>query len=215
MWMAAVIAAAFLYLPPAKDFASPEWARMIVLHVPCAILSVIAYLVSSVYAIVLLTGGKRISDAKSAISAGIGFIFTIVATVTGMIFARIQWGSAWNWDPRETSILMLLLVYAAYFALRGAIPAAATRARISAAYNLLACVVMPYLVFVMPRVMGGLHPSSTLTSRGGLSAEYRIVLAASTIGFVWVYVWVFRARTRVAEHALARDDAECAPRRKE
>ena len=215
LWMAGVIAAAFLYLPPAKGFTSPEWARMIVFHVPCAILAVIAYLVSSVYAMGLLAGGKPISDAKSAISAGLGFLFTAFATVTGMVFARTQWGSAWNWDPRETSILMLLLVYAAYFALRGAIPAVATRARISAAYNLLACVVMPYLVFILPRVMGGLHPSGTLTSRGGLSAEYRIVLAAGTIGFIWLYVWLFRARTRIAERRLACDEAECAPRREE
>jgi len=138
--------------------------------------------------------GNVRSDAKSASSAELGFLFTVLATASGMVFARIQWGSAWNWDPRETSILMLMIVYAAYFALRSAIPDSAARGRISAAYNILACLVMPFLVFVLPMVMGSLHPSGTLTSRGGLSPEYRIVLAAAMLGFVWLYVWLLRMR---------------------
>ena len=36
-------------------------------------------------------------------------------------WARQAWGSYWNWDPRETSIFFLLLIYAAYLALRSAI----------------------------------------------------------------------------------------------
>jgi hypothetical protein len=53
---------------------------------------------------------------------------------------------------------------------------------------------MPYLVFVLPRVMGGLHPSDTLTRPGGLSLEYRLVLAGAMIGFAWLYIWLFRMR---------------------
>jgi heme exporter protein C len=111
-----------------------------------------------------------------------------------MIFARLEWGSAWNWDPRETTILMLLIVYAAYFVLRSAIPAKTARARTGAVYNILACAVMPYFVFVLPRILGGLHPAGTLTSSGGLSPEYRIVMAAAAMGFALLYIWVFRAR---------------------
>jgi len=197
-WMVGVAWATLGYLPPAGAFADPESARMIVFHVPCAMVSVIAYLVSTVYAIRYLAGRKREADAKSAASAELGLVFTVLATVSGMVFAQIQWGSAWNWDPRETSILMLMLVYSAYFALRASLPGSA-RARISAAYNVLACVVMPYLVFVLPRIVGGLHPSNTLSDRGSLSTEYRIVLFASMIGFVWLYVWLMRLRVQALE----------------
>lgn len=199
VWMAGVVVASLLYLPPARGFAAPDAARIIVLHVPCAMTAVIAYIVSMVYAIAYLARRKVASDAKSAVSAGLGFLFTVLATVTGMVFAYTQWGAAWNWDPRETSILMLMIVYAAYFALRGAIPGSAARARVSAAYNILAGLVMPYLVFVLPRLMGGLHPSNTLTQRGSLSVEYRIVLACAAVGFVWLYIWIFRIRIRVSE----------------
>lgn len=203
IWMTGVIAGALFYVPPAAGFADPEAARIVLFHVPCAMIAVVAYLVSTIYAIGYLRGGRDITDAKSAISAGLGFTFTALATVTGMIFAKTQWGAAWNWDPRETTILMLLIVYAAYFALRSAIPGSKARGRVSAVYSILACLLMPFLVFVMPRMMGGLHPTNTLSSSSGLSPEYRIVLSGAMLGFVWIYIWIFRTRVSVAEHGLA------------
>lgn len=204
IWMAGVIAAAFLYVPPAAGFAAPDAARIVIFHVPCAMLAVLAYLVSTGYAIAYLARGNAALGAKSAISASIGFLFTVLATVTGMIFAKIQWGAAWNWDPRETSILMLMIVYSAYFALRGAIPGLVAKERISAVYNILACLVMPYLVFILPRIMGGLHPSTTLTSHGGLSPEYRIVMGCAMLGFILLYVWIFRIQSRISECQILR-----------
>lgn len=204
LWIAGVIAAAFLYLPPAKGFAAPGAARIIVFHVPCAMVAVFAYVVSMIYAIVYLAKGNIGSDTKSAASASLGFLFTVLATITGMVFAKIQWGTAWNNDPRETSILMLLIVYAAYFALRSAIPASASRAKISAAYNILAGLVMPYLVFVLPRLTTSLHPSSTLTQRSALSPEYQMVLGCAMLGYLLLYLWIFRIQVRLGEHIIAK-----------
>jgi heme exporter protein C len=197
--LAAVAAATILYLPPAEGFASPEWARLIVFHVPCAMLAVIAYIVSTVYAVLCLTRGEVAADIKSAASASLGFLFTVLATATGMVFAKVEWGTAWNWDPRETSILMLMIVYMAYFALRSAIPNAANRARISAAYNILACLVMPFLVFVLPRISPGLHPK-----RASLSPEYGMALGGAMLGCFLVYVWLFRVSVRAREALLPR-----------
>ena len=198
--MAAVIAAAFLYVPPAKGFASPDAARIILFHVPCAMIAVLAYVVSTVYAVGYLVRGDVALDGKSAASASLGFLFTLLATITGMVFAHIEWGSAWNWDPRETSILMLLMVYAAYFALRSALPGNRSRGRISAVYNVLACLVMPFFVFILPRIA----PASLHPDRASLSPEYRVVMAAAMLGFALLYLWVFRLAVRVGELEAAR-----------
>ncbi len=194
LWIAGVVGAAIVWVPPARGFADPESARLVILHVPLAIMAVVAYLVSTIYAISFLVRRRLGADLRSAVSASLGFWFTVAATLTGMVFASSQWGSAWNWDPRETSILMLLIVYAGYFALRGAIADGGARRRISAVYNIIACIVMPYLVFVVPRVMGGLHPTNA-----HLSFQYRITMLASAIGFAWVYIWLFRSRVRARE----------------
>lgn len=193
--MAAVIVAAFLYAPPAANFASPDAARIIIFHVPCAAVATVAYVVSAAYAIGYLRARRLASDAKSAASASLGFLFTVLATVTGMIFARIEWGTAWNWDPRETSILMLLIVYGAYFALRSALSSGVDRARISAAYNVLAGVIMPFFVFVMPRI----GPASLHPERASLSSEYRIVMGAALLGYLLLYVWMFKLAVRIKE----------------
>ncbi|MCE5323850.1 cytochrome c biogenesis protein [bacterium] len=193
VWTLAVVAGVIVCVPPAIGFANPGAARIVIIHVPCAILAVAAYVVSTIYAIAHLAKGRVDLDIKSSVSAGLGFAFTVLATLSGMVFAKLEWGAAWNWDPRETTILMLLIVYAAYFTLRSAIPGRQARARVGAVYNILACVVMPYLVFVLPRLLGGLHPTDTLTS-GGLSPEYRIAISAAALSALWLYVLVFRSQ---------------------
>jgi heme exporter protein C len=87
-------------------------------------------------------------------------LYCIFATVTGSIFAEVVWGTFWNWDPRETSILVLLLIYAAYFALRSSVDDSERRRRLAAVYNIFAAVTMPFLLFVAPRVADStLHPN--------------------------------------------------------
>ena len=54
------------------------------------------------------------------------------------MWAKAMWGSYWNWDPRETSIFFLLILYVAYLALRGAIDEPEKRARLAAVYSVAA-----------------------------------------------------------------------------
>ncbi|MFQ3550120.1 MAG: cytochrome c biogenesis protein CcsA [Armatimonadota bacterium] len=194
IWMVLVIIVAFFYLPPAKGFADPESARIIVFHLPCALISVLGFLLSTLYAIIYLKKREQIYDIKSSSSAELGYLFTFITVVTGMIFAQRQWGDAWNWDPRQTSILMLMILYASYFVLRGAINSDITKAKISAAYNIAACAVMPHFVFIMPRMVASLHPTTTLFQSDSLSFEYRAVLIASALGLTAIFVWILRLR---------------------
>lgn len=197
IWIAGVTAAAFLWLPPAQGFRSPEAARIVVFHVPCAVLTFVAFLVNAVYSWNYLRTRHPLTDAKANAAAELGMLFAVLATVTGSVFAMEQWGSAWNWDPRETSIVMLMLVYAAYFVLRGAVEEKSKRARLSAAYALLAFPAMVFLVWILPRIVESLHPTNTLFSRSGLDASYRIILWSFFAGLLAVFVWMFRLRLRV------------------
>ncbi len=197
VWVAGVTVAAFLWLPPAEGFRSPETARIVVFHVPCALLTFVAFLVNAVYSWKYLRSRDPLTDSKANAAAELGMLFAVLATVTGSLFAMEQWGSAWNWDPRETSIVMLMLVYAAYFVLRGAVEEKSKRARLSAAYALLAFPAMVFLIWILPRVVESLHPTNTLFSRSGLDTEYRITLWSFFAGLVAIFVWMFRLRLRV------------------
>src|SRR5438876_7480425 len=130
IWIAAVICCALL-LPIPYIPALGDRARILYFHVPIAWVTVVAFLTAMMYGIQYLRTKDILYDYKAASAAGIGLVFCILATVTGSIWAKFNWGSFWNWDPRETSIFLLLLIYGAYFALRSATESEETRAKLS------------------------------------------------------------------------------------
>ncbi len=205
VWMAAVILAAFFYVHPAEGFIG-ESSRIVFFHVPTAWVSVLAFLISCITSVMYLRRRDAIDDVRASVSAGLGLLFCFLATVTGAVFARIMWNAYWNWDPRQTSITILLLIYAAYFALRGAIADPERRATLSAVYAILAFVTVPFLVFVVPRIYWSLHPDTIINTRGAneFDSHYTQVLMASLAGFTGLFVWLYTVGSRVEAIRLRR-----------
>ncbi len=205
VWLLVVIWAAFFYAPSARGFKG-ESSRIVFFHVPQAWVAVLAFCVNLIASIRYMRSHDALDDARAATAARLGLVFSVLATVTGSLFARVMWGSFWNWDPREVSIAVLLLIYAAYFALREAIPDEERRASLSAAYAVLAFVTMPFLVFVVPRIYWSLHPDTIINTRGALDMESRMfqVLMGSLVGFTGLFFWLYTLDVRLARLKLAR-----------
>jgi heme exporter protein C len=181
-------------------------ARNIFFHVPVAWTSVLGFLFALYYGLQYLRTKDFDYDIKSVSSAGLGTMFCILATVTGSIWAKFNWGSFWNWDPRETSIFILLLIYGAYFALRSALGSDEVRARLSAVYSILAGLTAPFFIFIMPRIVGGLHPGakgdtagSTPVAQLHMPPNMRLVFFIGIIGFSLLFVWLLNVRVRAAQ----------------
>ena len=187
-----------------------EKARNIFFHVPVAWTTVVAFLVSMFYGVAYLRTKKIDYDIISVSSAGLGFVFCALATITGALWAKFNWGSFWNWDPRETSIFVLLLIYGAYFALRSALDTEEKRATLSAAYSVVAGLTVPFFIFVLPRLVGGLHPGSGGDVEGsGPVVEFKmapnmmVFFFMGLAGFNLLYIWMLNLRVRAMriEHA--------------
>ena len=183
-------------------------ARIVFFHVPIAVLTYVAYCVGAANAVkTLMLKSKGASpeaimdaDRKSAAAMEIGFIFCFIATITGSIFAGAQWGSFWNWDPREISIVIMLLLYAAYQLLRGALAERKDRrATLSASYCLLALVPATFLIWVVPRIpfLQSLHPTTVIAQPKNTSWDYKAVLYPAFIGFSMLFAWMFQLRVRM------------------
>ncbi len=202
--------AGFLWLPPAVGFQKPALARMVVFHVPCSMAAYAATFVATWYAVRYLWKRQWEDDIKSRVSFALGLVFWGLTTVTGALFAKVQWGAYWNWDIKQGAILMLLLVFAAYFALRAAVDDPRKQATLGAAYAIFALLAAPYLTYVLPnQTPDTLHPKGTL--QGGLSPEYSLVLWAGVLGLILTYVWAWRVQVaaeilqwRVARRSMAR-----------
>ncbi|HXM75233.1 MAG TPA: cytochrome c biogenesis protein CcsA [Thermoanaerobaculia bacterium] len=205
--MAAMVAAAFLWPKPAAGFLG-ESSRIVFFHVPCAWTASLAFLVAAGYSAAFLARGNIWHDEIAAAAVRLGVLFAVLALITGSLFAKIMWGAYWNWDPRESSFLLLLFLYGAYLFLRAAVDDPVRRARIAAAYALFAAVLMPFLVFVAPRVTQSLHPQTVINPEGKILMDTptRTVFFAGLAGFTGVFLWMLSLDARASR--LARLDRE-------
>ena len=102
-----------LILSP-EDYLQGHSVRIMYVHVPSAwlalgIFSIISFL--SIF-IFIFKNKNLIIICKSL--APSGFLFNIIALVTGSIWGRPTWGTWWAWDARITSMLILALFYLLY-----------------------------------------------------------------------------------------------------
>lgn len=190
-----------------------ERARNMYFHVPMSWVAVWAYLIAMYYSVLYLRTKNIYHDDVAASAAGLGTLFTILATLTGAVWSKFNWGSYWNWDPRQTSIFVLLVIYAAYFALRSSFPNdESKRARLSAVYAIFAFATVPFLIFILPRLMEGLHPGSQNDVNSGpiissdanaLNITKQIIFSASMASFTLIFHWLLSLKVRFS--ALQRE----------
>jgi heme exporter protein C len=200
IWMVAVISFALLwpipYIPALGDR-----ARVLYFHVPTAWVTVLAFLMSMLYSVQYLRKKDILYDYKASGAASLGMVFCILATVTGAVWAKFNWGAFWNWDPRQTSIFLLLLIYGAYFALRSAIESEESRAKLSAVYSILSFITVPFFIFILPRIVETLHPDPIVNTSGKINMDTSMLLIflSSLAGFTALYLWMLNLKIRIAK----------------
>jgi heme exporter protein C len=201
LWIAAVLVGAWLVAPPLEGFVGGgESSRMLFFHVPMAWTSFVAFFAAGVSSIRYLMRRESRFDHASRVSVELGLIFCLLATLTGALWAKVEWGAYWNWDPRQLTITIALVFYAAYLALRGAIQDLEVRRRLAAAYAVLGLVVAPFLFFVAPRMAAfSLHPEPVLNAEGELRMDFGVlaILIGGSLGFMALFFWMRNLGTRL------------------
>jgi heme exporter protein C len=117
--LAAMLVAAYgglVIAPP--DYQQKDAFRIIYVHAPSAILSLMVYTSMAIAAAVGVIWRIKLAHAVAAACAPVGAWFTVITLLTGSIYGKPMWGTWWEWDPRLTSELILLFLYLGYMALR-------------------------------------------------------------------------------------------------
>ncbi len=189
---AALCAAIIFLVPPIKGLG--DLAKIIFFHVPTAWVAVLAFFTSAFYAAKFLRTRDFAFDVLSERAARLGFGFVLLSTISGAIFSKLTWGAYWNWDPRQTTIFVLILIYGAYLTLRAAVPDEKIRAKVSAVYSLLSVLTVPFLVFILPRLYFSLHPSPVLNAAGRVEMDsiVLIVLLAALVDATLIFIRLLR-----------------------
>ena len=188
----ASLGAVFFIVPPAEGLGN--YVRIAFFHIPTAWVAVVAFFGAAYWGARYLKTRELHYDAKSARSAILGLIFTLMATVSGAVFSKLTWGAYWNWDPRQTTIFVLLLIYAAYVTLRMTMREERARASSSAVYALFSFIAVPFLVFVLPRMFFSLHPSPVLNETGRIDMDAVMLgtLVLALIDMTLIYIWLMK-----------------------
>ena len=102
-----------LILSP-KDYIQSHSVRIMYVHVPSAWLSLGIFSVIGILSIIILIFKNKNLSLITKSLAPSGFVFSIIALVTGSIWGKPTWGTWWAWDPRIVSMLILGLFYLMY-----------------------------------------------------------------------------------------------------
>jgi len=109
-----------LFFTPA-DYQQGETVRIMYVHVPAAMMALNIYFIMAVASVIGIVRSHHVSFLVAKAAAPIGAGLTLAAIVTGAIWGQPTWGTWWVWDPKLTSILIMLFFYLGYIGLWAAI----------------------------------------------------------------------------------------------
>ena len=102
-----------LVLSP-EDYKQSHSVRIMYVHVPAAWITLGIFSAITLLSVVGYIFKIRNFFLISKSLAPSGFVFIIIALVTGSIWGKPTWGTWWAWDARITSMLILALFYGMY-----------------------------------------------------------------------------------------------------
>ena len=102
-----------LILSP-EDYKQSHSVRIMYVHVPAAWITLGIFSAITLFSIVGYIFKIKNFFLISKSLAPSGFVFNIIALVTGSIWGKPTWGTWWAWDARITSMLILALFYGMY-----------------------------------------------------------------------------------------------------
>ena len=178
-----------------------ESIRNLYFHVPMWFSMILLLLISVIQSLIYLNKGNLFNDLIAKETAYIGVFFGLLGLATGMVWANFTWGSWWVNDPKLNGALVGVLIYFAYFILRGSIPEEVRRAKVSAVYSIFAFVLFIAFIFVIPRLTDSLHPGSggnPAFSAYDLDNNMRTVFYPAVLGWFLIGCWITSLKIRIS-----------------
>jgi heme exporter protein C len=188
-----------------------ETIRNLYFHVCMWMGMMILFSVSVVYSIKYLRNFNYKNDVFAVNFAAVGSLFGILGYLTGFLWVNVTWITDQGQslasvlkEPKLIGAAIALLIYGAYFVLRGSFNDIDKRARISAVYNIFAfCMLFPS-IWIIPRLVGSLHPGAPGSDSGNpaldrkdLDASMRMVFYPAIIGWTLLGVWIATLKIRL------------------
>lgn len=199
----------FLFDVPALPILN-ETIRNTFFHVCMWMAMMVMFSISFAYSIKHLKHLRLEDDIKANAFALTGSVLGLLGYTTGVLWAKVTWltdqgqsiGSILK-EPKLIGAAIALLIYGAYFVLRDSFTDIDKRARVSAVYNIFAFAMLFPSIWIIPRLVGSLHPGAPGGDSGNpalnfkdMDARMRIVFYPAVIGWSLLGVWITLLRIR-------------------
>jgi heme exporter protein C len=178
-----------------------ETIRNTYFHVPLWFAMMYLFGASSWFAYQYLKNPTRQNAIWSVSYVSVGLLFGILGIVTGAIWANYTWGKPWSFDVKQNMAAICVLMYWAYFILRGTFDDEEKAARVASVYNIFAFFAMIPLLFVIPRLTDSLHPGNGGNPAFGgqdLDNTMRLIFYPAIIAFILLGVWLAQLWARAS-----------------
>ena len=174
------------FLSP-NDYQQGSTVRIMYIHVPSAWLSLMTFLIMTIYSIVGLAFKMPFGFIINKAVAPIGAVFTLICIITGSLWGKPMWGTWWVWDARLTSVAILFIVYIIIIFINYSFENIYVREKISAIFILIGSINLPIIKFSVDW-WNTLHQPATISklSKPSIDPSMMIPLILMTLGFIFI-----------------------------
>ena len=106
-----IIGLVFVFFISPDDYQQGSMVKIMYIHVPSAWLSLLTFLIMTIYSIISLSFKISFGFIINKAVAPVGAIFTLICLITGSLWGKPIWGTWWVWDARLTSMFILFIFY--------------------------------------------------------------------------------------------------------
>ena len=192
------------YLSP-NDYQQGSTVRIMYIHVPSAWLSLLIFLIMTIYSIVGLAFKIPFGFIVNTAIAPIGATFTLICLITGSLWGKPMWGTFWVWDARLTSVAILFFLYLIVIFLRNSFDSKIVGEKITSVLIIVGSINLPIIKFSVDW-WNTLHQPASISKLSSPSIDPSmlrpliIMMAAFTL--IGILIAIIRIKAEILERKL-------------
>ncbi len=178
------------------DYQQGNSVRIMYIHVPTAVLSMVAYLAMAVCAVIGMVWKMKMSFMAMRALAPIGAAFTLICLFTGSLWGIPTWGTWWEWDARMTSELVLLFLYLGFIALHSSFSDRTKADNAAAILAIVGAINIP-IIYGSVKWWNTLHQAYSVTKKGAIDPQMQTPLFIMIAAFYVLFIILVIIRLRL------------------